>query len=62
MREFYSPVEIVGYRGFYLMLSRIKPIRNLFHQYLERIEHKESVVIYDALLHKVDIPTLDDIW
>ena len=62
LREFYSPVEIVGYRGFYLMLSRIKPIRKLFHQYLERIEHKESVVIYDALLHKVDIPTLDAIW
>ena len=60
LREFYSPVEIVGYRLFYLCISRIRPMRRLFNCYLKMIGHYESVAIYDALLHKVKTPRISN--
>jgi len=58
LRRFYSVWEIVKYRALYLAFSRIGVLRKLLHVYFRKINHPESIVIYDALLHRVRYPEI----
>ena len=53
LREFYSPLEIIGYRMFYLCISRIGLVHWIFNLCLKLTGREDSVVIYNALLHKI---------
>ena len=59
LRRFYSAREIILYRGLYLIFSRSKMMLSLLHGYFRMIHHEESIVIYDALLHRVRYPRVD---
>lgn len=62
LREFYSPVEILGYRMLYLMFSRVRILRKFLYLYFRIKGHIDSISIYEALLHKIKMPKLLDVW
>lgn len=59
LRRFYSAREIILYRILYLLFSRSKAMLSLLHVYFHMVHHEESIVIYDALLHRVRYPQVD---
>lgn len=59
LRRFYSVREIILYRILYLAFSRSKMMLGLLHRYFRIVHHEESIVIYDALLHRVRYPRVD---